>query len=187
MNKFLELIKSQAHVPLIIEWNTITKVQKLEEGEYVQIWEIHHSESQKNYTMKLIIVSPKDDEDKFKAISQEISFLHSSDLPQAHSLFGITVHEIDNTCQIGIILPLECTFHFVDFLKKQNIENKKEKLITNFMLEYQKAITVHKFIKGFSPLHFAVIQNSKEIGEILISNGADINAKNIILFLINSI
>ena len=55
------------------------------------------------------------------------------------------------------------------------------------MLEYQKAITAHKFIKGFSPLHFAVIQNSKEIGEILISNGADINAKNIILFLINSI
>ena len=31
-----------------------------------------------------------------------------------------------------------------------------------------------------SPLHFAVEKNSKEIGEILISKGADINAIDII-------
>ena len=31
-----------------------------------------------------------------------------------------------------------------------------------------------------TPLHYAAENNSKEIGEILISNGADINAKDII-------
>ena len=92
MNKFLELIQSQAPAPLILEWNTIEKIQKLEEGGYGQIWEIHHSESQKNYAMKLIIVSPKDDEDKIQAISQEISFLQASHYPQVPSFFGITVH-----------------------------------------------------------------------------------------------
>ena len=44
-----------------------------------------------------------------------------------------------------------------------------------------------------TPLHFAAWLNSKEIGELLISKGADINAKDIIylniiiLFLINLI
>ena len=43
------------------------------------------------------------------------------------------------------------------------------------------------------PLHYAAANNSKEIGELLISKGADINAKDIIylniliLFLINII
>ena len=43
------------------------------------------------------------------------------------------------------------------------------------------------------PLHYAAWQNSKDIGEILISKGADINVKDIIyqniimLFLINII
>ena len=47
--------------------------------------------------------------------------------------------------------------------------------------------------KNRTPLHWAAIYNSKEIGEILISKGADINAKDInyqnirILFLINGI
>ena len=34
--------------------------------------------------------------------------------------------------------------------------------------------------KNKTPLHYAVENNSKEIGEILISKGADINAKDII-------
>ena len=38
MNKFMELIKSQTPAPLILEWNTIEKIQKLEEGGYGQIW-----------------------------------------------------------------------------------------------------------------------------------------------------
>ena len=44
-----------------------------------------------------------------------------------------------------------------------------------------------------TPLHYAAINNSKKIGEILISKGADINAKDInyqnikILFLIKLI
>ena len=33
--------------------------------------------------------------------------------------------------------------------------------------------------KNYTPLHFAAEKNSKEIGEILISKGADINAKDI--------
>ena len=47
--------------------------------------------------------------------------------------------------------------------------------------------------KNKTPLHFAAMNNSKEIGEILISKGADINAKDIIYlniiyyFLINII
>ena len=47
--------------------------------------------------------------------------------------------------------------------------------------------------KNKTPLHIALEKNSKEIGEILISKGADINAKDInyqnmrILFLINLI
>ena len=47
--------------------------------------------------------------------------------------------------------------------------------------------------KNKTPLHYAAEKNSKEIGEILISKGADINAKDIIyqniiiLFLINGI
>ena len=32
-------------------------------------------------------------------------------------------------------------------------------------------------MKNRTPLHIAAIHNSKEIGEILISKGADINAK----------
>ena len=46
---------------------------------------------------------------------------------------------------------------------------------------------------GKTPLHIAAEKNSKEIGEVLISKGADINAKDliyltiIILFLINII
>ena len=35
-------------------------------------------------------------------------------------------------------------------------------------------------MKNATPLHFAAIHNSKEIGELLISKGADINAKDII-------
>ena len=35
-------------------------------------------------------------------------------------------------------------------------------------------------LKNFTPLHCAAEKNSKEIGEILISKGADINAKDII-------
>ena len=48
-------------------------------------------------------------------------------------------------------------------------------------------------MKNKTPLHIAAEKNSKEIGEILISKGADINAKAIIylniniLFLINGI
>ena len=46
---------------------------------------------------------------------------------------------------------------------------------------------------NYTPLHIAAFHNSKEIGEILISKGADINAKDInyqnmiILFLIKVI
>ena len=44
-----------------------------------------------------------------------------------------------------------------------------------------------------APLHIAALHNSKEVGELLISKGADINAKDIIylnikvIFLINVI
>ena len=47
--------------------------------------------------------------------------------------------------------------------------------------------------KNETPLHYALEKNSKEIGEVLISKGADINAKDIIylnmiiLFLINGL
>ena len=47
--------------------------------------------------------------------------------------------------------------------------------------------------KNKTPLHYAAKKNSKEIGEILISKGADVNAKDInyqnmiILFLIKRI
>ena len=35
-------------------------------------------------------------------------------------------------------------------------------------------------MKNETPLHYAAFNDSKEIGELLISKGADINAKNII-------
>ena len=35
-------------------------------------------------------------------------------------------------------------------------------------------------MKNETPLHYAAKKNSKEIGELLISKGADINAKDII-------
>ena len=38
----------------------------------------------------------------------------------------------------------------------------------------------HKSDSKFTKLHFAAKKNSKEIGELLISKGADINAMNII-------
>ena len=34
-------------------------------------------------------------------------------------------------------------------------------------------------MKNQRPLHYAAENNSKEIGELLISNGADINAKDV--------
>ena len=49
-------------------------------------------------------------------------------------------------------------------------------------------------MKNKTPLHYAAKSNSKEVGELLISKGADINTKdiiylniNIIVFLINII
>ena len=48
-------------------------------------------------------------------------------------------------------------------------------------------------MKNKTPLHYAAFKNSKEIGKVLISKGADINAKDIIylniiiLFLIKKI
>ena len=48
--------------------------------------------------------------------------------------------------------------------------------------------------KNYTPLHIAVWKNSKEIGELLISKGADVNASDMnnqnilkIVFLINGI
>ena len=39
-------------------------------------------------------------------------------------------------------------------------------------------------MKNRTPLHYAAKHNSKEIGELLISRGADINAKDIIFQII---
>ena len=39
---------------------------------------------------------------------------------------------------------------------------------------------MHFNMKNMTPLHIAAEKNYKEIGEILISKGADINAKDII-------
>ena len=67
-----------------------------------------------------------------------------------------------------------------------------EELINKFEIDY-KQDDIYKKDPTFSLLHYAAKKNSKEIGEILISKGADINAKdNIylnmkILFLINII
>ena len=36
------------------------------------------------------------------------------------------------------------------------------------------------YLKNFTPLHWAALCDSKDIGELLISKGADINTKNII-------
>ena len=52
--------------------------------------------------------------------------------------------------------------------------------ILTFFLNYQKNTSYKKDPTRFSPLHYAAKNNSKEIGEILISKGADINAKDII-------
>ena len=41
--------------------------------------------------------------------------------------------------------------------------------------------------KNLTPLHNAAIYNSKEIGELLISKGADINEKDIIYQIIGSL
>ena len=35
-------------------------------------------------------------------------------------------------------------------------------------------------MKNITPLHYAAIKNSKDIGELLLSKGANINAKDII-------
>ena len=59
------------------------------------------------------------------------------------------------------------------------------------MLHYE--VVLYSNYTKFSKLHYAAKNNLKEIGEILISEGADINAKDIIylnikiLFLINLI
>ena len=58
-------------------------------------------------------------------------------------------------------------------------------IIYQKMIVFLKKIMVlyNRFWKlnyHYPPLHFAAENNSKEIGEILISKGADINAKDII-------
>ena len=45
---------------------------------------------------------------------------------------------------------------------------------------YQKNSNYQNDGKRFSRLHFAAIKNYKEIGEILLTKGADVNAKDII-------
>ena len=81
---------------------------------------------------------------------------------------------------------------------KGRIDNEKkkvniEKLMKKFEEDWKKDEDYKKDSEHFSLLHFATKKNSKEIVEILISKGADINAEDIIylnikiLFLINII
>ena len=68
--------------------------------------------------------------------------------------------------------------------------NAKE--IDDFNAKYENDSN-YKSDSQFTKLHFAALKNLKEIGEVLISKGADIHAKDliylniIILFLINGI
>ena len=80
--------------------------------------------------------------------------------------------------------------------KKAGIRNLKGDISKEEMKKFEEEYNKDedfKSVKSFSLLHYAAKKNKKEIGEILISKGADINAKAIIyqiigiLFLINII
>ena len=62
-----------------------------------------------------------------------------------------------------------------DIAKYQEIGKSNDILI--FFLKYQQDSYYKDDPNGFSPLHYAVINNLKEFVEILISKGANINAK----------
>ena len=65
-----------------------------------------------------------------------------------------------------------------------DINTKIEEIISGDKIkelqELLQEILQQKKIQNTTMLHYAAIFNSKEIGEILISKGADINAKDII-------
>ena len=85
----------------------------------------------------------------------------------------------------------------IEKLEREKLEReKKEKeeiLMKSFEEEYQKDSNYQNDREGFSRLHFAATKNYKEAGEILVTRGADVNAKDIIyqiieiLFLIKRI
>ena len=64
-------------------------------------------------------------------------------------------------------------------LAKTNIVKISQKEIDDFNAKYENCSCDPHFTK----LHFAAKINSKEIGELLISKGADINAKDDIIYL----
>ena len=94
-----------------------------------------------------------------------------------------------NDCQ----MPEQKSEYKTENTNQQNVtqkekENEREKNqhqitqeeIDKFNARYEKEFN-HKNDSEFTKLHFAAEKNSKEIGEFLISKGADINAKDIII------
>ena len=82
-------------------------------------------------------------------------------------------------------------------LKTGKYINAKDIIYLNIIILFKINIIWNKLRKfnkkNLAILHYVAINNSKDIGEVLISKGANINAKNIIylnliiLFLINAI
>ena len=66
-------------------------------------------------------------------------------------------------------------------VNQKEIPNKKKLNEFQFQIEYKQNSYYKKDPNGFSPLHFAALKNYMEIGEILITKGADVNAKDIIV------
>ena len=64
--------------------------------------------------------------------------------------------------------------------KEKFIKENEEVLMKKFDKEYQQDSSFQRDPNGFSPLHYAASKNYKEIGEILIIQGADINDEDII-------
>ena len=70
------------------------------------------------------------------------------------------------------VVPIEKNFYQIDCFRFLFNTVFILKIIQNKLRKFNK--------KNKTPLHYAIEKNSKEIGELLISKGADINAKDII-------
>ena len=80
----------------------------------------------------------------------------------------------------------EISYFVNEFCKRkennQTINNSinNKNTINQLLEEFEYEFIDQENPKQFSPLHYAVKKNAKKIGEILISKGADVNAKDII-------
>ena len=116
----------------------------------------------------------------FGEISQEL-------LIQTRSLFEKNqINKVELQLINGFVTEYcKRNFKKVNKNPKNPFESDNQNLIKQIQEEYQTDVNYQKDPYYFTPLHYAAKQNLKEIGELLILQGADIDAIDIIILILD--